>query len=66
MLFRSLIFYPVRGEAMSVHIKQIVREQPDTGYRKSQRAAFATARLNGYLGTGGAGGGNFSFYILVF
>ena len=26
---------------MSVHIKQSVREQPDTGYRKSLLASFA-------------------------
>ncbi len=37
---------------MCVHIRQSVREQPDTGYWKCQRAAFATARLNGGMGRG--------------
>ncbi len=31
---------------MSAHIIRRVREQPDTGYRKNQRADFAAARLN--------------------
>ena len=31
---------------MYAHIIRRVREQPDTGYRKNQRADFAAARLN--------------------
>ena len=45
-------FYAGGFGAMFVHIRQRVREQPDTGYRKCRRADFAAARLNFYLGGG--------------
>ena len=35
---------------MSVHIRQSVREQPDTGYWKCPGADFAADRLNWFWG----------------
>ena len=38
--------------SMSVHIRQPVREQPDTGYWNPQRGGFATGWLNLVVGMG--------------